>query len=44
MPFRIKPERGQVPENSLKPPSKECCDVLHDDDAAVLSKYNSGVL
>jgi hypothetical protein len=31
MPFRIKPDRGQVPENSLKPPTKESCDVLHDD-------------
>jgi hypothetical protein len=33
VPFRIIPERGQVSENSLNPPSKQCCDVLHDDDA-----------
>jgi hypothetical protein len=31
MPFRIIPELGQVSDNSVKPPSKECCDVLHDD-------------
>jgi hypothetical protein len=31
VPFRIKPERGQVSENSLKAPSKQSCDVLHDD-------------
>jgi len=31
MPFRIKPERGQVSENSSKSPPKQSCDVLHDD-------------
>jgi hypothetical protein len=31
MPLRIKPERGQVAENSVKPPKSEGCDVLHDD-------------
>jgi hypothetical protein len=31
MPLRIKPERGQVSENSLKAPSKQSCDVLHED-------------
>src|SRR5574343_985646 len=31
MPFRIKPERGQVSENSAKSPSKQSCDVFHDD-------------
>ena len=33
MPFRIVPERGQVSENVCKPSSKQCCDVLHDDEA-----------
>ncbi len=39
MPFRIEPERGQVPENSTKPrpgsvggSSKEICDVLHEEE------------
>jgi hypothetical protein len=32
VPFCIKPERGQVSKNSVKLPSKECCDVLHDDE------------
>lgn len=32
MPFCIKPERGQVSENSVKPPSKESCDVLHENE------------
>lgn len=32
VPFRIIPERGQVSENSANSPSKQCCDVLHDDD------------
>ncbi len=31
MPLRIVPDRGQVSENSCKPPSKQSCDVLHDD-------------
>lgn len=32
VPFCIKPERGQVSENSVKPPSKESCDVLHENE------------
>ncbi len=44
VPLRIKPERGQVSENSLKPPSKECCDVLHDDVAWSKLANKSGVL
>jgi hypothetical protein len=32
MPLCIKPERGQVSENSVKPPSKESCDVLHENE------------
>jgi len=36
MPLRIVPERGQVSENSSKPPPKQCCDVLHND---VLRSY-----
>jgi len=31
IPFRIEPERGQVSENVSKPPSKQSCDVFHDD-------------
>src|SRR6185437_16197534 len=30
VPLRIVPERGQVPENSLKSPSKQICCVFHD--------------
>jgi hypothetical protein len=30
-PFRIEPERGQVPENVSEAPIKEPWDVLHDD-------------
>jgi hypothetical protein len=44
VPFRIKPERGQVSENSLKAPSKQSCDVLHDDVARSYLANNSGVL
>jgi hypothetical protein len=33
VPFRIIPERGQVSENCSKPSTKQCCDVLHDDEA-----------
>jgi hypothetical protein len=28
--LRVIPDRGQVPENLLKPSSKQACDVLHD--------------
>jgi hypothetical protein len=31
VPLRVIPERGQVSENSLNSPSKQSCDVLHDD-------------
>jgi len=44
VPFRIKPERGQVSENTLKSPSKQSCDVLHDDVAGSYLANNSGVL
>jgi hypothetical protein len=30
-PFRIEPDRGQVPKNPLKPPVNKCCDVFHED-------------
>jgi hypothetical protein len=43
VPLRIKPERGQVSENSVKPPSKECCDVLHDDEAGSKLANQTGV-
>lgn len=32
VPLCIKPERGQVSENSVNPPSKESCDVLHENE------------
>jgi hypothetical protein len=31
IPFRIVPERGQVPENSSKSPNSERIDIFHDD-------------
>ena len=30
-PLRIEPHRGQIPENSVEPPSIEHCGVLHED-------------
>jgi hypothetical protein len=30
-PFRIEPERGQIPENAIEPPNKQPWDVLHED-------------
>lgn len=33
VPFRVIPDLGQVSENAVKPPSKESCDVLHNDDS-----------
>jgi hypothetical protein len=44
MPLRIIPERGQVSENVSKPPKKECCDVLHDDEAGSYLANKSGVI
>src|SRR6185312_4091420 len=44
MPLRIKPERGQVSENSVKPPSKEHRDVLHDDVEGSKLANKTGVL
>ncbi len=31
VPFSVIPARGQVSENSVNPPNKQSCDVLHDD-------------
>src|ERR1044072_6216986 len=31
VPFRIVPDRGQVPENAVEAPVTESCDVFHDD-------------
>jgi hypothetical protein len=31
MPLSIVPDLGQVSENTVKPSTKQCCDVLHDD-------------
>jgi hypothetical protein len=44
VPFCIKPERGQVSENLSKSPSKQSCDVLHDDVAGSNLANNSGIL
>lgn len=33
VPFSIKPDLGQVAENFSHPPSKQSCDVLHDDES-----------
>jgi hypothetical protein len=44
VPLRVIPERGQVPENSAKPPSKEICDVLHEDVAGSKLANQAGVL
>ena len=33
IPFRIEPERGQIPENVSKTPSKQTWDVLHEHEA-----------
>ena len=44
VPFCIKPERGQVSKNSVKPPSKQSCDVLHDDVAGSKFANDSGVI
>jgi len=44
VPFRIIPERGQGSENTVKPSTKQSCDVLHDD--VLRSKFanKTGVL
>lgn len=44
VPLRIVPERGQISENSAKPPTKQRCDVLHDDVAGSKFANKSGVL
>jgi len=44
VPLRVIPARGQVSENTLKPPSKESCDVLHDDVAGSKLANESRVL
>ncbi len=33
LPFRVIPERGQVPENSIEPPNKQAWRVLHKDES-----------
>jgi len=43
VPLRIQPERGQISENSVKPPNKECCDVLHDDEAGSYLANKTGI-
>ena len=32
VPFRIEPERGQIPENAIEPSNSERCDVFHEDE------------
>jgi hypothetical protein len=44
MPFRIIPERGQVSENSVKPSTKQSCDVLHDDISGLKLANKTGKL
>lgn len=44
VPFRIKPERGQVSEYVVQPSSKQRCDVFHDDESRSNLANNSGVL
>lgn len=44
MPFSIIPERGQVSENGSDSPSKESCDVLHNDDPGSKLANQSGEL
>jgi hypothetical protein len=43
-PLRIIPERGQVSENNAKSPSKQSCDVLHDDVSRSYLANNPGEL
>src|ERR1700730_3609166 len=43
LPFRVIPERGQVSENGVKPSSKQCCDVFHDDETGSKLANQSGV-
>jgi len=44
VPLRIVPARGKVSENSLQPPSKERCHVLHDDEARSYQANDPGHL
>jgi hypothetical protein len=44
LPFRVIPARGQVSENSLHSPSKQSCDVFHDDVAGSKFANDSRVL
>jgi len=44
VPLRIIPERGKVSENSAKPPSKQSCDVLHDDESGSYLANDASVL
>jgi hypothetical protein len=43
MPFRIVPDLGQVPENSVHPETKQAWDVLHDDEARSKLANESGI-
>jgi len=44
VPFRIKPERGQVPENAVEPSPAKRADVLHDDVEGSKLANKTGVL
>jgi len=44
VPFRIKPDRGQRPENVIHPPSKQRCDVFQDNDSWFQFANNSHCL
>ena len=43
VPLRIVPERGQVSENVSRPPSKQSCDVFHDDVAGSYFANEPGI-
>lgn len=43
VPLSIVPERGQVSENVSKPPSKQSCDVFHDDECGSYLANEPGV-
>jgi hypothetical protein len=43
-PFRIEPERGQFPENSVHPPNKQRWHVLHEDVAGSKQANNPFIL
>lgn len=43
LPFRIKPDFGQGPQNVSKSPFKQPCDVFHEDRASKLASKTDGL-